>query len=112
MPFKYDITTTGHWALIIGIILAVIAGFTVIPALPVILFVLGLIVGLLNIKEKESTPFLVAAIALLLIGVAGLQLGGLTPIVASILNNFIAFMAAAALVVAIKQVLAVAKPTS
>jgi len=103
-------TILGHWALIIGMILAVIAGFTVIPSLPIVLFILGLIVGFLNIKERESTPFLVAVIALLLIGVAGLQLGG--AVVASILNNFIAFMAAAGLVVALKQVLAVAKPTS
>lgn len=108
---KSDFITIGHWALVIGIVLAIIASFAVIPALPIALFVLGLIVGLLNIKEKESTPFLVAVIALLLTGVAGLQLGGLTPIVALILNNFVAFMAAAALVVAIKQVLAVAKPT-
>ena len=103
-------TILGHWVLIIGMILAVIAGFTVIPSLPIVLFILGLIVGFLNIKERESTPFLVAVIALLLIGVAGLQLGG--AVVASILNNFIAFMAAAGLVVALKQVLAVAKPTS
>lgn len=108
---KPDFTTISRWALIGGIILAIIAGFADIPALPVVLFVLGLIVGFLNVKEKESTPFLVAAIALLLIGVAGLQLGGLTPIVASILNNFIAFMAAAALVVAIKQIMVIAKPT-
>ena len=107
-----DLVKIGHWALIIGIVLAVIAGFTAIPALPVVLFVLGLIVGFLNIKEKESTPFLVAVIALLLIGVAGLQLGRLTPIVVSILNNFIAFLAAAGLVVALKQVLAIVKPTS
>jgi len=99
----------GHWALIIGIALAVIAGFTAITSLPIVLFILGLVVGLLNIKEKESTPFLVAVIALLLIGVAGSQVGG--EIVASILNNFIAFMAAAGLIVALKQVLFVAKPT-
>ncbi len=109
---KPDFITIGHWALIIGIGLAIIAGFAAIPALPIALFVLGLIVGFLNIKEKESTPFLVAVIALLLIGVAGLQLGQLTPLVVSILNNFIAFLAAAGLVVAIKQVLALVKPTS
>lgn len=103
-------TILGHWALIIGMLLAIIAGFAAIPSLPAVLFVLGLIVGFLNVKEKESTPFLVAVIALLLIGVAGLQLGG--PVLSSILNNFIAFMAAAALIVALKQVLAVAKPTS
>ena len=51
-----ELVRIGHWALIIGMILAVLAGFTAVPALPVILFVLGLIVGFLNIKEKESTP--------------------------------------------------------
>jgi len=107
-----ELVRIGHWALIIGMILAVLAGFTAVPALPVILFVLGLIVGFLNIKEKESTPFLVAVIALLLIGVAGLQLGRLTPVVVSILNNFITFVAAAGLVVALKQVIAIVKPTS
>ena len=108
---KTDLTTIGHWALIVGVIIAILAGFTEVPALLVILFVLGLIVGLLNIKEKESTPFLVAVIALLLIGVAGLQLGKLTPIVVSILNNFIAFVAAAGLVVALKQIIVMVKPT-
>lgn len=109
---KLDLTTIGHWALIVGIIVTILASFVEVPALPAILFVLGLIVGLLNIKEKESTPFLVAVIALLLIGVAGLQLGKLTPIAVSILNNFIVFVAAAGLIVALKQVIVIAKPTS
>ena len=109
---KLDLTIIGRWALIVGIIIAILAGFIEVPALPAVLFILGLIVGLLNIKEKESTPFLVAVIALLLIGVAGLQLGRLTPITVSILNNFISFVAAAGLVVALKQVIVIAKPTS
>lgn len=107
---KTDLTKVGHWALIAGIILAIIAGFITIPALGVIFFILGLIIGFLNIKEKESTPFLVAVIALLVIGVAGLQLDKLTPIVVPILENFIALVAAAGLVVAIKQVIILAKP--
>ncbi len=104
-------TLVGRWALIIGIILAVLAGFTKIPALPVILFVLGLIIGFLNVKEKESSAFLIAVIALLVIGLSGLQLGSLTPIVVSILENFLALVSAAALVVALKQVLVVVKPS-
>jgi uncharacterized membrane protein YccC len=103
-----NLTFLGHWAFLIGIILAVLAGFTAIPSLPIILFILGLIVGFLNVTEKESTPFLVAMIALLMVGVAGLQFGG--EVLASILNNFIAFVSAAGLVVALKQVLAAAKP--
>ncbi len=106
-----NLVTIGHWALIGGLILAVLAGFAVIPQLTLILFVLGLIVGFLNVTETESTSFLVAVIALLLIGVAGLQFGEVTPVIASILNNFIAFVAAAGLVVAVKQIVAVAKPT-
>ena len=106
-----NLVTIGHWALIGGLILAVLAGFAVVPQIALILFILGLIVGLLNVTETESTSFLVAVIALLLIGVAGLQFGEVTPVIASILNNFIAFVAAAGLVVAVKQIVAVAKPT-
>lgn len=102
-----NLTFVGHWAFIIGIILAVVAGVTAIPFLPLILFVLGLIVGCLNVTEKESTPFLVAVTALLIIGVAGLQFGGET--LAAILNNFIAFVAAAGLIVALKQIITLAK---
>jgi hypothetical protein len=102
-------TNIGRWAVLIGIILAILAGFAVIPSLSVALFVLGLIVGFLNIKERESTPFLVGVIALLVIGLSGLQLGQATPVIASMLNNFIAFISAAGLVVALKQVLAVVK---
>lgn len=108
---KPNFVIIGHWALIIGIILAAMAGLTnKIPALAVFLFVLGLIVGFLNVTEKESTGFLVAVIALLVIGVAGLQLGKLTPIFVAMLNNFIAFVGAAGLIVALKQVIVVAKP--
>lgn len=108
---KPDLKIIGYWAFIGGLIVAVLAGFVEVPALPLVLFVLGLIVGFLNITEKESTPFLVAVIALLLVGVSGLQLGKLTAITVPILENFIAFVAAAGLVVAIKQVIVLAKPS-
>lgn len=105
-----SLTFLGHWAFLIGLILAVLAGFATIPSLPLILFILGLIVGFLNVTEKESTSFLVSVIALLMIGVAGLQFGG--EVLSSILNNFVAFVSAAGLVVAIKQVLSAAKPSA
>lgn len=100
----------GRWAFLICLILSVLAGLGgVIPGLVTTLFVLGLIVGFLNVTEKESTAFLVAVVALLVIGIAGLQLGGLTQVVTGILNNLIAFVSAAALIVAVKQVLAIAR---
>lgn len=104
------LTLIGRWALIVAIILAVLAGFTEIPSLGFVLFVLGLVVGFLNIKEKESTPFLVAVIALLAIGLSGLQLGVLTTRIVLILENFIVVVSAAGLIVALKQILTVAKP--
>lgn len=104
---KINLTKIGHWSFIGGLILAVLAVFVQAPYLALILFVLGLVVGFLNIKEKESAPFLISVIALLVIGAAGLQLGQLTPVISSILNNFIAFISATGLVVAIKQVLVV-----
>lgn len=97
----------GHWAFLAGIILAILAGFVNLSFLPIVLFILGIIVGFLNIKEKESSRFLISVITLLLIGIAGLELGKLAPIATSILNSFIAFVSAAGLVVAIKQILVV-----
>lgn len=107
-----NLSFAGRWAFLIGLILAILAGFGgVIPNLVFVLFILGLVVGFLNVAERESTPFLVAVIALVLIGVAGLQLGQLTGLFAGILNNLVAFASAAALVVAVKQILAIAKNT-
>ena len=105
-----NLTRIGRWAFLGGIALAILAGFAAVPNLAVFLFVLGLIVGFLNIKEKESTRFLVAVITLLLVGVVSLEFGKLTPVVTPILNSFIAFVSAAGLVVAIKQVLATGQP--
>jgi hypothetical protein len=109
---KFNLTVIGHWAFVAGIALAILAGFVPVSYLEAALFILGLIVGFLHIKEKESTPFLTATIALLLIGVAGLQVGTLTEIVVQMLENFVAFVSAAGLIVALKQVIVFAKPAS
>lgn len=107
-----DFTKIGHWSFIGGLILTVLAAFIQVPYLALILFLLGLVVGFLNIKEKESITFLISVIALLVIGVAVMQnaqLGQVAPFIETILNNFIAFVGAAGLVVAIKQVLVVGR---
>jgi len=100
----------GHWAFIIGVLLAIIAGL--VPQLQTatvtwILVILGLVVGLLNITVKEQEKFLVAVVALLIVGSAGAipALGG---IVLSILANIVALSAPAALIVALKAIYALA----
>jgi len=102
-------TDAGKWAFIIGVILAVLSGFFGVPYLAFILLVLGLIVGFMNISAKEEQMHLIAVIALLAIGIGGLEalsvLGvSLADWVNTVFANFIVFVAASGLVVAIKAV--------
>lgn len=103
----------GHWAFIVGVLIAVIAGLVPAwntPTVMWILVILGLVVGLMNITAKETVEFLVATVALVLIGTAGIQtLPALGTIVTAILENIVAFVAPAALVVALKAVYELAR---
>lgn len=102
------ISNVGKWSFLAGLVLAIIAGFFSIPFVLTILAVLGLIIGFINIAQKKSQEYLVAVIALLIIGSATIQaftvVGVLYGIYSSILTNMIAFVAASGIVVAIKEV--------
>ena len=62
-------STIGSWAFLIGVILAVILGLfgSVTGGVAWLLVVLGIIVGLLNITEKETQSFLLAGTVLVVI---------------------------------------------
>lgn len=102
----------GSWAFIIGVILAVIAGILGVSVfgsfaawLPLVFVVLGALIGLLNIGDKEVTQFLVAVIALL---AAGGVNWAVIPVVGVFLDaiflNIAGLMAPAAIIVGIKAV--------
>jgi hypothetical protein len=104
----------GFWAFILGLVISVVCGI-VAPQnsiIVIILVILGLIVGFLNITAKEIMLFLVATIALVVVG------GVFEPIkvlgVGAILNNMLGYvatlMAPAAVIAAIKALWAVGKP--
>jgi len=106
----------GFWAFIVGLILSIVGGI-IAPqnsVIVLILVILGLIVGFLNITAKEITLFLVATIALVVVG------GVFEPIkvlgIGAILNNMLGYvatlMAPAAVVAAVKALWAVGKPGS
>ena len=105
----------GKWAFIIGVIIAALAGIVPdlidIGIIGLILVILGLVVGFLNISDKESGDFLIAAIALLVVGAAGLvaipAIG--EKYLVPILTNIVAFVAPATLVVSLKAVYVLAK---
>jgi hypothetical protein len=105
-----DLGELGHWSFIAGVLLAILAGLlgtALISAdtVAMILVVLGVVVGFLNISEKEVSSFLIAAIALLLTGAAGLEtLLVVGPYLGPILTNIATFVAPAVVIVALKAV--------
>ena len=98
-------TPFGKWAFIVGCIIAVVSGFLSIPYLTLIMVLLGIVVGLLNIRGYETRGFLLSAIALMVAGTAGLgAIPLLGPSLELILKSAITFVAAASVVVAIRAV--------
>ena len=104
----------GQWSFIGGILIAIVIGIFSSTLggdlkgwLILLLVVLGLIVGFLNISEKETTPFLVASVALLITSTAGDTLQ-LIPTVGVYLVGVVqqigVFVTPAAIVVAIKAI--------
>ena len=110
----------GFWAFIVGLIIAVVVGImaalgmatAIMPAAIIILIILGLIVGFLNITAKEFMLFLVATIALIVVGgvFAPLKTFGIGAILDGILALVATLMAPAAIVAAIKALWALGRP--
>ena len=108
----------GSWAFIVGVILAVIMGLAIgamdvtgatwVGYVPLLLVILGLVIGFLNIGDREVGPFLVAAIALMVTGIAGtglLEINTVLPPLGTILQSMfhyvVILVAPAALIVAL-----------
>ena len=104
----------GGWSFIIGLVIALIVGFLgeASDIIVTILVILGLIVGFLNVTDKEVHGFLVASIALLLAGGTGNLMSSVPiagPYLSQILTNFAIFVAPAAIVVAVKELIGLAR---
>ena len=118
------LSMVGFWAFIVGLILALVvgimAGIGIAPAalmtvIIIILVLLGLIIGFLNITASEIILFLVATIALIVVGNAftplvALKIGVVVDIIGSILSLIGVLMAPAAIIAAIKALWKVGKP--
>jgi hypothetical protein len=106
---KLELHRVAHYAFFVGLLIAIIAGLfrdLVGPeVLVTTLVLLGLLVGLFNLTAKETTPFLVASIALMLAGIVNL---GLIPSVGlylrSILSNIVVFVVPGAIIVGMKAI--------
>lgn len=108
MAKKDGMPALGAWAYLLGLAIAIVAGaFNATDSMvALVLGVLGLLVGLMNITEKEVPNFLVAGIAFLLSATAlsklGLELGQVW--MTGVFNNIAAFVAPAVAIVALKAV--------
>ena len=108
-----DTQAVGHYAFIVGIVLAILAAFVQVLQGDIsvwIMVILGIIVGLLNITSKEVGAFLIAAVALMIASSASaLSLAIIWPKLTTMLGNVIIFVAPAAIIVSLKAVYALAQ---
>lgn len=105
-----DMQKLGRYAFLLGLLISVLAGFMNIGYYGVLgLFVLGVIVGLLNVTGKEVQSFLLGTVALMLVGTSLSLLSGLPggAAITAIIQHFTAFVAGGALIVALKEVYSV-----
>ncbi len=102
--------TIGPYAYFLGILVALFAGFALIPGAASLSFLaaLGVIVGLLNVDDQELEKFLLASVTFLFCAVSLSNLTYLIPIIGDqvrwVLYYLTAFAAPAAAVVALKAI--------
>ena len=100
----------GRWAFLIGVVLAVIFGLISAGTwLSWLLVVIGLVVGLVNISDKEVGAFLTAGTVMVLMGYFGGQTLSSVVYLSTIFNNILTLFVPATIVVAVKSVLSLAR---
>jgi hypothetical protein len=110
-----EVNAIGPWAFIAGIVIALLAAFVtgMDSTILLVLTVLGLIVGVLNVGDKEVLKFLVGTIAFIVAGSSLNPIFALIPGIGAQLSTamsyLVTFVSPAAAVVAIKAVYEVSK---
>lgn len=103
----------GKIAFVAGVIISIIAGFLTANWIYAALTILGLIVGLLNVGAKEIKNFLLAALALVIISALGSDqitaLPEVGPVLGKIYTALLTFVSPAAIIVALKALVGMAK---
>jgi hypothetical protein len=111
---KAKTTKIGSMAFVIGVIIAIIAGFWPLSAaMTSVLILLGIIVGILNVTAKETTEFLLASVSLVIVtALSGEVIGKIVTVgatLSSIYSAILVFVVPATIIVALKAIYALAK---
>jgi hypothetical protein len=116
MAKKIKRNIIGAWAFLIGIVIAVTIGVfsaqIIWPTQEIALWLLiflGVVVGLLNITNKESSGFLLAAVALVIVSYFGRTILMIVPTLANVLWALLILFVPATIIVALKSVFELAK---
>ncbi len=101
----------GSWAFLIGVILALVLGAlgTLSNTMVWLLVLLGLVIGFLNITEKEVKPFLTAGTVLVLVSFLGSGIMQKVAILGNILDALLVLFVPATIIVALRSVFTMAK---
>ena len=98
-----------HYTFFIGLLVAIVTGLfrTLVEPQVIVttLVILGFVVGLFNLTTKETLPFLMASVALMLAGIVNLGLiPGVGIYLRSILSNIVVFVVPGAIIVGMKTI--------
>ena len=105
----------GSWAFLIGVILAVLLGIMTAAGggigigMIYVLFILGIVIGLLNIANEETMPFLMSGAVLVIVSWMAKDVVSEIPLFAGILQALTILFVPATIIVALKNVFALAK---
>jgi hypothetical protein len=112
------VVALGAIAFLAGMLLAIIAGGVSRDngTILLVLVILGIVVGLFNITSREMIPFLVAAVALVVVGNTGRfdpldkVIDGMGEVLNGMVDYIAVFMTPAAIITAIRVVWSLARP--
>ncbi|HLC78711.1 MAG TPA: hypothetical protein VJH92_06315 [Candidatus Nanoarchaeia archaeon] len=108
---KKDTNKIGSWAFLIGLILAILFALfgTLTYTVVVILVLVGIIVGLFNISDEETGPFLMSGVVLIIASSLGGRAVSVIDVFDRIFNALLLIFTPATIIVAIKNVFGLAK---
>jgi Na+-transporting NADH:ubiquinone oxidoreductase subunit NqrB len=106
----------GSWSFLVGVVLAVLLGLGFTGTYQVtmlwVVFLLGLVVGLLNIASDEVSAFLTSGTVLVLISFLGVQVGvfdEVAPVISNVLKGILTLFVPATIIVALRAVFVLAR---
>ncbi len=116
MKKKIKKNLIGRWSFLIGIVAAVTIGIfsaqvdaSTYNIVLLVLILLGIILGLFNVTNKESNQFLLAGLSLVIVSFIGKGILMIIPEVGKILSSLLVLFVPATIVVALKSVFDITK---